>query len=285
MKLPLSIAQKLLLLQDGEKLPLSQLKHSLVIDMINNGVLQMEIQGRTRQRIFLSDPCALGLYLKNHFGIDNLAIYVIAFQKDDLRRSEAIEVSSNSKLKAGRTFEGFLVNSYHLIECSLNGEPFIIHPKSGTFTFIYNYKNFLPSPFTTIVGVENADNFREIEKQKYLFSDIIPLFVCRYPQNQNKDLLNWLQLIPNNYIHFGDFDFAGLNIYWNEYKKYLKHKAHFFIPENIEQHIASKGNRSLYDNQKLQFNDIDEIGITKLVQYIRKYKKGLEQEIFIRSKE
>jgi len=35
------------------------------------------------------------------------------------------------------------------------------------------------------------------------------LFVSRYPQTQSKDLLNWLQSIPNPYLHFGDFDLTG----------------------------------------------------------------------------
>ena len=45
------------------------------------------------------------------------------------------------------------------------------------------------------------------------------LFVCRYPQSN--DLIKWLQSIPNRYLHFGDLDFAGINIYLNEFKKYL----------------------------------------------------------------
>lgn len=284
MKLPLSIAKKLVRLQNGEKLPLSQLKHTVIVQMLENGILSREIQGRSKSRIFLADPSSMVGYLKNHFGISSPEAYILAYQKDELSRTEAIEVSSNSKLRHVRTFEGFLVNSYQAIECSMDGEPMKILPKRGTFTFIHNYKNFLPPASTTIVGVENADNFREIERQKYLFSKIEPLFVCRYPQNQNKDLLHWLQLIPNNYLHFGDFDFAGLNIYCNEYKKHLRDQAKFFIPENIEELIESKGNRALYANQEVQFNEneIEETGVSTALQYIRKFKKGLEQEIFIR---
>lgn len=287
MNLPFSIAKKLKLLQDGEKLPLSQLKHAVISQMIDNGILTKEVKGRSKNRIFLSEPRILPRYLKNHFGIDNLEAYIVAYQKEELNRKEAIEVSSNSKLKKGRTFKGFLVNSYQAIECILEGEHITIHPKRGTFTFIYNYENFLPPADITIVGIENSENFNEIESQKYLFKNITPLFVSRYPQNQSKDLIKWLQLIPNNYLHFGDFDFAGLNIYYNEYKKHLLHKAQFFVPEKIEQLIASKGNRTLYDSQQIQFREVDaaETGITNVLQYIRNHKKGLEQEVFIREAE
>jgi len=284
MKLSLSIAQKLVLLRKGERLAFSKLKYPVVEDMLNNGILGIVVQGRSKKVIFLSNPNSMALYLKNHFGIDDLEAYVLVYQKEDLSRAEAIAVSSNSKLKQGRTFEGFLVNSYQAIECKLNEGLITVNPTSGTFTFVYSYKNFFPPAGITIVGVENADNFREIARQKYLFSHITPLFVSRYPQNQNKDLLNWLRMIPNNYLHFGDFDFSGLNIYCNEYKKHLQNKAQFFIPENVEQIIASKGNRDLFAKQSLQFkeDEVDEIGIATILKYIRKYKKGLEQEIFIR---
>lgn len=252
--------------------------------MLANGILGKKVQGRSKTQIFLSNKNSLSNYLRNHFGIDSLEDYVVAFEQNGLSRAEAIEVSSNSKLVRGRTFEGFLVNCYEPIQCVLDNEGIRIQPKPGMFTFVHNYKNFFPPSHVTIVGVENPDNFREIEKQRYLFSGITPLFVSRYPQNQSKDLLKWLKGIPNSYLHFGDFDFSGLNIYWNEYKKHLLNKARFFIPANIEQLISSKGNRDLYNNQQVQFEEgkVDEVGITTLLKLIRKHKKGLEQEVFIR---
>ena len=107
-----------------------------------------------------------------------------------------------------------------------------IQPREGTFTFIYDFETFFPPDNITIVGIENPENFRHIQKQKKFFEDIQPLFVSRYPQN--KDLIKWLQTIPNSYLHFGDFDFAGLNIYINEFKKHLHDKATFYLPPDIE---------------------------------------------------
>lgn len=158
--------------------------------------------------------------------------------------------------------------------------PLTIYPNEGTFTFIYDYDSFAPSKKATIVGVENPENFRHIQKQKKLFENINPLFVSRYPQN--KYLIRWLQTIPNNYLHFGDFDFAGINIYWNEYKKLLGEKAKFFLPEDIEQLLSTKGNRDNYNNQTILFdkNDVKEDDILNLIGLIEKYKKGLEQEIY-----
>lgn len=282
MILPISIAEKLTALQNGEKIPFSKLKHSVIESMIDNGILKKQILGRSKTLIYLSNKNLLPDYLKNHFGIDSLENYIVAFRKEDLSRGEAIEVSSNSKLKSIRTFKGFLMNCFQPIECVLNNKQITIEPQEGTFTFVYDYDSFTPSNDITIVGIENPENFRHIQKQKKLFENIQPLFVSRYPQS--KDLIKWLQVIPNRYLHFGDFDFAGLNIYCNEYKKYLNGKSNFFLPPDIETLISTKGNRDNYNNQTIQFDvkEIEEVNILILIKLIEKYKKGLEQEILIK---
>ena len=166
------------------------------------------------------------------------------------------------------------------VECRLQGSLTMIQPQEGTFTFIYDYEGFLPNKNVTIVGIENPENFRNIQKHKKLFTNIQPLFVSRYPQS--KDLVKWLQTIPNPYLHFGDFDFAGLNIYINEFKRYLQDKASFFLPDDIERILSTKGNRDNYNNQTIQFDrsKIQEEKVLTLLGLIENYKKGLEQEIY-----
>jgi hypothetical protein len=282
MKLPISIAEKLISLQNGEKIPFSKLKHPSIEAMIDNGILKKQIQGRSKTHIYLISRDSLEAYLKNHFGIEDLGTYLKVVQKDGLSRAESVDISSNSKLKSIRTFKGFLVNCFQPVDCILNNHPITIQPREGTFAFIYDYEHFFPSVNTVIVGIENPENFRYIHKSKSLFTNIQPLFVSRYPQS--KDLIKWLQIIPNNYLHFGDFDYAGLNIYYNEYKKHLKSKAKFFLPPDIEKQISTKGNRDNYNNQTVQFNqnEIEEDNVRVLLHLIEKYQKGLEQEIFAR---
>ena len=122
-----------------------------------------------------------------------------------------------------------------------------------------------------------------IYKQKYLFNNQKMLFVSRYPQNQSKDIIKWLKSIPNNYLHFGDFDFAGIGIYINEFKKYLGDRANFFLPDNVNSLIKNSGSKKRYDEQKISFdiNKIKEENVLTLIASIHKYKKGLDQEIFI----
>ncbi|MEJ5960819.1 hypothetical protein [Pedobacter immunditicola] len=107
--------------------------------------------------------------------------------------------------------------------------------------------------------------------------------LCRYPQGQSKDLIKWLQKIPNPYLHFGDFDFAGIGIYLHEYKRFLLDRAHFFIPSHLETLIAKVGSRRLYDVQKIsfKFDQTTEPALLRTIELIHKYKKGLEQEALI----
>src|SRR5690606_14173094 len=221
-----------------------------------------------------------------HYGISNLQNYINTLQDIEITRADLIEVSSDSKQKSVRTFKGFLGNCFSPILATINKKSIVLNPTEGAFQFIYDFENFIIPDDITIVGIENPENFRYIEKQKTLFENIKPLFVSRYPQNQSKDLLKWLQAIPNNYLHFGDFDFAGIGIYLNEYKKHLGDKAQFFIPENIEFLLNNYGNRALYNKQKLNFEQqvIEEKKLTNLIALLHQYKKGLEQEILIKHK-
>ena len=285
MNFPIGIAEKLILLLDGEKISASKLKHSIIDAMLGNGILEQQIQGRSKKLIFLRSPERLSDYLSNHFGINSLEDYIMVHKQEDALRSDFVGISSDSKLRKVRTFKGFLVNSYSPIQAVINGNSILINPEIGTFTFIYDFESFEIPENTIIVGIENPENFRYIERQKYLFDGIKPLFVSRYPQNQSKDLIKWLQTIPNPYLHFGDLDFAGIGIYLNEFKKHLGNRATFFIPSNTKELLERYGNRELYDNQKSNFSmdEIEEIKLNQLITMIHEYKRGLEQEVFIKS--
>jgi hypothetical protein len=281
MRISVQIAEKLLQLMQGETLPASSAKHAVIEEMIAEKII--ERKGRIKKSLSISNSNTLKIYLQNKHSINDLEQYILISKQENITRSEAIEISGNSKLKNIRTFKGFLINCYNPIQAQINREPIILSPTEGLFQFIYDFESFTIPREVTIVGIENPENFRYIEKQKSFFENKTPLFISRYPQNQNKDLLKWLQSIPNSYLHFGDFDFAGIGIYLNEYKKYLGDRASFFIPENIENFISEYGSKKLYDKQKINFDakSINEENLIKLIEVIHKYKKGLEQEIFI----
>ena len=281
MRIPVHIAEKLLQLLQGGTIPSSMAKHSLIDDLVFEGII--ERKGRIKKSLLLSDRQALCTYLQNICSINDLQQYIQVTKLENVLRSDLVTASADSKLIKIRTFKGFLVNCYSPIQVALNGKQVTLNPVTGTFQFIYDFEKLMLSPDITIVGIENPENFRHIDKQQYLFRNIEPLFVSRYPQNQSKDLIKWLKSIPNNYLHFGDFDFAGIGIYLSEYKRHLANRATFFVPENIDKLIATNGNKKRYDEQKINFDvkSIEEEKLLQLIDTIHKYRKGLDQEILI----
>jgi hypothetical protein len=283
MKLPLRIAKKLQQLQlPGESIASSAMQHAVVKKMLEDGLLQKQQTGKIKAFLFISQKENLSAYLNNHFSINNLEQYITFLESEEQSRANNVAISGNSKLQTVRTFKGFLINSFDTIQATLNGKPIEIDPLPGRFTFLDNYENFIPDAAVTIVGIENPENFREIEKQRYLFQHLQPLFVSRYPQSN--DLVKWLATIPNNYLHFGDLDFEGIKIYETAFKKYLREKASFFVPPNTALLLQKSGNRDLFNRQYNPQNDYSfhpEPLVQQLLQLLIQYKKVLEQEIFI----
>jgi hypothetical protein len=263
----------------GHRLPASSFKHTLANSMIEDGVVTKIQQGKTKAELFVQDVEALFNYLRNLYAINDLAAYVEQYELVQAR-SESVMLSGNSKLKNTRTFTGFPVNTYTPVTAILNGHTFVITPQVGSSLFIHDFTGFQIPADITVVGIENPENFRCIHKQQYLFDRIQPLFVSRYPQSG--DLVQWLLSIDNKYLHFGDLDFAGINIFANEYYQHLGNRASFFIPPRVQELLPRFGNRDLYNQQLLKAKDpMISSGITQLISLIHQHRKGLEQEIFI----
>ncbi len=282
MNLSLKIAKILVRLENGETIPASSAKNRLIDELVNENIILKS--GKHKKTLQLISNEQLKLYLSNQLQINSLEAYISLLKKKESSRADFVKITTNSKNSKQRVFKGFLVNSYLPINAILNNQTFVINPIDGSFVFIYDYENFIIDPYITIVGVENSENFRQIQKQKYLFKGINPLFISRYPQNQNKDFIKWMKSIPNRYLHYGDFDFAGIGIYLNEYKKHLNERASFFIPSKIEAYLKSEyASRERYDNQKINFNvsNIEEPKLKNLVRVIERERKGLDQEFFI----
>ena len=282
MELTLKIAKALVRLKDGEILPSSSVKSKLIDELITEKIIWKK--GKHHKTLQLLSKESLNNYLSNQLQIKSLRAYISALENQNTTRSEFVKITSDSKKSKQRVFKGFLVNCYSPIKAKLNNQEIIIEPAEGSFVFIYDFETFKIDCNITIVGIENSENFRQIQRQSYLFKNINPLFISRYPQNQNSDFIKWMKSIPNNYLHYGDFDIAGIGIYLNEYKKHLGAKARFFIPKDIEKTIKN-GSRERYDKQKVNFkpSEIEEKELLKLIEIINNEKKGLDQEYYINS--
>lgn len=213
------------------------------------------------------------------------------YESDKLSRGDMASYNGNSKICKKRTFNGFLINSYQPISATLLNRRYIINPQEGTFTFIYDWRNFSIHEDVVVIGIENCENYERIRTQRTLFEDAVEkvtgnrsspiLFVSRYPQeNSSTDLRNWLMGIPNKYIHYGDFDLKGIHIFHTEFYKYLGNKSSFLIPDNIETYIE-KGIRERYDAQYAYRNITSPISeVQSLIDMINKYKHCYDQEAF-----
>lgn len=159
---------------------------------------------------------------------------------------------------------------------------FTLSPLEGMAFFVQEPEKFRIPSDVLVVGVENGDNFRLLHRQQHLFKARKVLLVSRYPQSD--DLRNWLLSVPNDYLHFGDFDLAGIHIYLTEFYKYLGNRASFFVPDDIEIKLKN-GNATLYDRQYARFCHLapEDVRLIPLVEMIHRYHRVYEQEGYISS--
>ena len=267
----------------GKQVAESKLNSKLLDELLVEGLLLVVSRG-SRKSYRARDSEALKRFL-----IDKDEVYrILEVNTTDSRALMATE-TGNSKLVMVRSCPGFPVNSYEPIECFLDRKPLVISPQEGSFLFVSDWKNFTISRDVVVMGVENMENFRMIRQQRTFFDKYLlnhnlsdkVLFVSRYPQST--DLRKWLCTIPNHYLHFGDFDLAGINIFLFEFQQYLgKQRSSYLIPDDIESRLKS-GSRKRYDEQCNRFKDIksDIPELQQLIDLIHHERKAYDQEGYI----
>ena len=297
MKITRSLIDKLLRLRSGESLPSSALRGEWVEELLRDGVLVNRSQG-SRRTIMAATPEKLELALEGvdeRLGelermrkvmLDAAAVSQSGQETNDGNafRSEQAAETGNSKLVAVRSCPGFPVNSYEPIPCLLNGQEMEVCPNEGSFLFVADWQQFSIPEDVVVVGIENMENFRLVRQQKALFSELSQngqiLFVSRYPQST--DLRSWLQTIPNRYVHFGDFDLAGIHIFLTEFRQYLGDRASLLVPADIEQRLE-RGSAERYRDQYLRFRKLtaDIPSVQRLIDLINLYHRGYDQEGYV----
>lgn len=265
-------------LVSGESVAASSLRNDIATELLEEELLTVRTHG-SRRSFAAIDTVALRKFVESHYGSLGIA------DKDELTRAEMAFDTGNSKLVMVRSCPGFPINSYEPIACMLNGKEFVVNPQEGSFLFVADWQTFeIPSDIV-VVGIENMENFRMIRQQRELFEKAIGsdrlLFVSRYPQST--DLRSWLQMIPNSYIHFGDFDLAGINIFLTEFHAHLGDRSTFLIPSDIEERLTN-GSTERYNDQYPKFKrlstDIPEI--QHLIDTINRCHKCYDQEGYIK---
>ena len=264
----------------GEQVAGSKLNSKLRDELLAEGMLLVTSRGSSKSYR------ARNAEALKRFLIDRDESYrILEADASDSRASMAAE-TGNSKLVMVRSCPGFPVNSYEPIECFLDGNPFVVNPQEGIFLFVSDWEKFTIPEDVVVIGIENMENFRMIRKQRTFFEKYLHdydlsdkvLFVSRYPQST--DLRKWLYTIPNHYLHFGDFDLAGINIFLFEFQQYLgKERSSYLIPDDIESRLKS-GSRKRYDEQCNRFKDIksDILELQQLIDLIHHERKAYDQE-------
>ena len=286
MKKTKSLIKLLMKLADGKSIPASSLNTEMAQQMQQDRILIVVPHG-SYQSLRATDVNTFRHYLARQYDIRDLEAQLSLMENEQFDRASQVRVSGNSKMIRHRTFQGFLVNSFQPIPAILNDVPITVSPPDGSYLFISDFHNFSIPQDVIVVGVENSENFRHVKRQQHLFERLLSetarlLFVNRYPQDQHRDLINWLKSIPNHYVHFGDLDLAGIAIYQNEYYHYLGDKCSFLIPEDYEERI-SQGNRKRYDDQLHQYGKLkaEDTRIAEVLSCIHHYHRGYDQEGFI----
>ena len=267
----------------GEQVAGSKLNSKLRDELLAEGMLLVTSNG-SRKLYRARDVEALKRFLTDR----DESYRILEVDVSDSRASMAAE-TGNSKLVMVRSCPGFPVNSYEPIECLLDGKPFVVNPQEGSFLFVSDLEKFAIPEDVVVMGIENMENFRMIRRQRTFFDKYLHdhglsdkvLFVSRYPQST--DLRKWLCTIPNHYLHFGDFDLAGISIFLFEFQQYLgKERSSYLIPDDIESRLKC-GSRKRYDEQCNRFKDIksDILELQQLIDLIHHERKGYDQEGYI----
>lgn len=279
----MAISASLQALIAGETVAGSKINPRLLTELMQEGLLQIIIRGSRKSYRAINIEA-----LKRHLIDKDENFRILEVDDSDSRHSMANE-TGNSKLVTVRSCPGFPVNSYEPIECSFNNKAFVINPVEGSFLFVADWRTFKIPADMTIIGIENMENFRMIRQQRTFFDTYLQkhklsqkvLFVSRYPQST--DLREWLASLPNQYLHFGDFDLAGIQIFLTEFQRHLgAERTTFLIPEDISTRLKY-GSATRYNEQYARYKNIktDINEIQQLINLIHSERKGYDQEGYI----
>ena len=278
-----------LALRQGETVPFSRFPAALLEEMLQEGGVTSIVRG-SRKSLKVISRAAFDVYLRSkNLQPDRLEETAAVLSGASLR-SEQVQLLGDSKATAVRSCPGFPVNVIGPLSVRLGTRKILLCPCPGSFLYISDFQVFRIPSDAIVVGVENMENFRLPELQTAVWEEIqeqygeggVPplLLVSRYPQS--RDLVTWLQGIPNKYVHFGDFDLAGVHIYLTEFYARLGERAAFFVPDDIEERL-SRGSRERYDTQFERFGkmDVPDLRLQPLVGLIHRHHRGYDQEGYI----
>lgn len=262
----------------GEELKASEISSkSLLKKFLDDGLIKERMLSKHRRIYHCANPQGLSNYLEAQYDLLSLESYIHQKESSESDGAQSLEATKSTKVFRERSLQGFFIKAFGA-SLFIDQEEIPVVP-DGIELFIHQPEKLKLSPSTLVVGVENPECFVKFKQLRKLFPHRELLVIMRY---MSKSPNKWLKTIPNHYIHFGDFDPAGISIYIHEYRNRLgSDRCAFFIPDNIENMLQQFGATSLYDKQYHQIKNVvpeNYPEIQSLIVLMNKYKKGLEQE-------
>ena len=284
------LIQALSALRRGETVPFSRFPKDWAEDLLAEGCLSSIVHG-SRKSLKVRSLRAFDVFLRSKSLQPEKLEETVEVLSEPTTRAAQVQMLGDSKAVAVRSCPGFPVNVIAPMSVRLGERKLLLCPCPGSFLYISDFREFRIPSDVIVVGVENMENFRLPERQGTVWGQIreqygeggVPplLLVSRYPQS--KDLVTWLQTIPNPYVHFGDFDLAGVHIYLTEFYRHLGERASFFVPDDIEARLESSASRERYDTQFQRFGkmEVTDTRVLPLVQLLHRHQRGYDQEGYI----
>ncbi|MEE9367723.1 MAG: hypothetical protein V3V05_02550 [Pontiella sp.] len=262
----------------GETVPASAFGNKQQLNkLVEDRAIVRMVTGRNRSSYRCPDPSVLRNYLRLHFGITDLAAYIELLDRDNLDGEDSLQATTSTKMLRKKGLQGFFVKAFSA-ELKIDSASLGALPK-GVEYFVHDPKGLSISPSALVVGVENPECFIKVNRLLHLFPRQELIFVLRYHSNSP---VEWLLNIENNYLHFGDFDPAGIAIYCNEYLSRLgEARCNFWVPPEIEKLMTIHGQVELFDRQEHLWPlkvKIQQQELCDLIDLITRLGKGFEQE-------
>jgi hypothetical protein len=274
-------AANLFQLLDGAVLNASAFGNQRLLQkMLEDRVLTRTVTGRNRSKISCPNPAALRNYLRLQLGIADLETYLELLNQPERDGEASLKATTSTKTLRTGSLQGFFIKAFN-VELRIGEHPLGRLPE-GVEYFVHGPEALGFDETVTVIGVENPECFTKAERLLHLFPERELVFVLRYHSNR---LIQWLETIANPYLHFGDFDPAGIAIYYNEYLPVLgSDRCRFFVPEQIEKIVEQKGSAKLFDQQTHLWppkQAVVQSDLQRLILLISRTGKGAEQELLL----
>ncbi len=237
--------------------------------------------------IYLNDQEALlGVIKANGYKVNCIEdLDYFMEEKEPKSRDEIADNYSHTKRVESKSFNGLMISVFDKLEVIYNEKKQYFYPLEGSGLFLHYSSKLQLDDDVIVVGVENPQVVWNIDKYKHLFNkEKRYLFLC-ISEYKTTYQYAWLESFSGEYIHFGDFDLAGINIYLNTIVSKLKNcKSHsYLIPDNIYEKIKKRNYQKDYSNQTryLNIESKSEPKLQELISFIKDTKLTFEQEMLI----